>query len=70
MIDYVIIFVTWFVIVPFCIWSIRCSAKTPKDRIKWYNEGRITFAQWESVDFNAHWWHLMTFRNPMKLYHD
>lgn len=46
------------------IWSIICSNTTLKQR------QTIPYERWKTVSFSKHQYYLMTFRNPMKLYHD
>jgi len=55
-------------------WGFVCNEKTHKQRVRlitarpagpafWdYSE------EWRRVDYNAHMWRLMTFRDPRKLY--
>lgn len=58
------------------IWAFVCNERTLKQRLDIINsldiisnDQRTLFWQhYDSVEYNAHFWRLMTFRDPYKLY--
>ena len=64
-----------FIVLAFFIWSIICNERTRTQRLELINlrpmgEARYQdFArEWDAVSYDKHYWYLITFRDPKKLY--
>jgi hypothetical protein len=51
-------------------WAAICNTKTLNQRIKLLRDGNVKIYNMYEVSYNKHFWYLMTFRNPNKLYKD
>lgn len=67
---------TWLLLIVPLIWSLYCNEATyrqrKKLRVPWQTVDHDMFLQlvneYEEVSYNKHFFNLLTFQNPMKLY--
>ena len=50
------------------IWFLWCNHKTFEQRIYYIDYDTPEYQKFTKVTYNKHWWYLITFRDPSRLY--